>query len=496
MKKLRFYLKYTTCYLIWGLLSFNLNVNATTHNDAVADIMNDDRFIGAISSIEWLTSRVDHWFTMAITATAFFIISSAMLKNVCAGAYCSNNKFWDKVDEAHKKKEGVAFMSYVTGLKDNMQNLSPAGLKDAILAIIPNFKALTDFEDATMEPKHYWMKAIPQMLVCIIIGVFIYNGYYRDTASMVGDFGSAICDRVFSSVDPVAFVDVLTQTTSTPDNIFDADQSVAGKIESTFSKDLYKAYLSVSKGESSSAFKTSLMRDCESHAQKIFDSNLSSNNSSALGAQYNIDSTSRLYDYSISGLKIVVTPYSDVVTKQVFTIDCNEDKSELYVTGYGQAPKTVGDYLSDVSESAYYHYTFTLKGKKSEGTTPGRSNIVASAGNFQSAKISAIDVVIPITSLDPTGTPGNYKSGKNFYEISNFSQLTDQSLLTHVNTQTGKQYSNPRVTWSGTATGKVAFKTDGKYQGQTTTATANVTVTDPESGSDVRFDIPVTALIQ
>ena len=70
MNKLKFYLKYSCYYLIWGLTSFSMNVSATTHNDAVADIMNDDRFQGAIASIEWLTSRVDHWFTMIITATA------------------------------------------------------------------------------------------------------------------------------------------------------------------------------------------------------------------------------------------------------------------------------------------------------------------------------------------------------------------------------------------------------------------------------------------
>ena len=33
------------------------------------------------------------------------IISAALLKNVCAGAYVSNDKFWDQVDEAHKAPE-------------------------------------------------------------------------------------------------------------------------------------------------------------------------------------------------------------------------------------------------------------------------------------------------------------------------------------------------------------------------------------------------------
>ena len=495
MNKLKFYLKYSCYYLIWGLTSFSMNVSATTHNDAVADIMNDDRFQGAIASIEWLTSRVDHWFTMIITATAFFIISAAMLKNVCAGAYCSNSKLWDKVDEAHKKKEGTAFMSYITGLKDNVQNLSAGGIKDALLSLFPNIKAFTDFEDAAMEPKHYWMKAIPQMLACIIIGVFIYNGYYRDTASLVGSFGSAVCDRIFSSVDANSFVDYLTQTTSTPPNIFEADQSIAGKIELEFSSSLYKAYLSAAKGESSSTFKTSLMRDCENAAQTMFNTNLSSSGS-GLGAQYNIDSASRLYDYSISGLTIMTVPASTVATKSTFTIDKNEDNSELYVTGYGAAPASISGYLTDATANAYYYYTFTLKGKKSDGSSAGKSNIVAEMGNWQSSEIAGIAVSVNIKDLNPTkDTSGKAKAGVNSYDVSSVSGLDDTSLLNHINTSTGKSYTSPSVTWSGTSGQKAAFNVRGKGVGDATTLTANVTVTDTESGNKVTFDIPVTLTI-
>ena len=476
-------------------MAFTMNVSATTHNDAVADIMNDDRFQGAINSIEWLTSRVDHWFTMIITATAFFIISTSMLKNVCAGAYCSNNKFWDKVDEAHKKKEGTALISYITGIKDNVQNLSTGGIKDALLALFPNVKAFTDFEDASLEPKHYWMRALPQMFACIIIGVFIYNGYYRDTASLVGSFGSAVCDRVFSSVDPNSFVDYLTQTTSTPPNIFEADQSIAGKIELEFSSSLYKAYLSEAKGESSSTFKTSLMRDCENTAQTMFNTNLSSSGS-GLGAQYNIDAASRLYDYSISGLTIMTVPASTVATKSTFTIDSNEDNSELYVTGYGSAPSSISGYLTDATANAYYYYTFTLKGAKSDGNTAGKSNIVAEMGSWQSSKIAGKEVSVSIANLQPNkDSSGKATAGVNSYPVTSIPGLDNTSLLNHINTSTGKSYNSPAVTWSGSSVQSAAFNVRGKTVGDTATLTANVTVNDPESNQKATFDIPVTLTI-
>ena len=79
--------------------------------DAVNDILLDGRFAGAIESISFITKFVDHWFTVIITATAFFIISAAMLRNVMAGAYCSNHKFWDKVAEAHEKADAVSIAS-------------------------------------------------------------------------------------------------------------------------------------------------------------------------------------------------------------------------------------------------------------------------------------------------------------------------------------------------------------------------------------------------
>lgn len=75
--------------------------------NAIQDIMNNPRFEGAISSISKITGFVDIWFARIISLVSFFIISAALLKNACAGAYVANSKFWDKVADAHHDR-GIA----------------------------------------------------------------------------------------------------------------------------------------------------------------------------------------------------------------------------------------------------------------------------------------------------------------------------------------------------------------------------------------------------
>lgn len=219
------------------------NTSAATYNedgqyiiqtgDAITDIMDNQRFQGAIRSINSITAFIDIWFTRIITATAFFIISAAMLKNACAGAYVANHKFWDKVDDAHKMAKELSISSIQSKFQggQGIMNAKAGSLSNFILCLVPNIKAFTDFDDNEMEPKAYFMKAIPQMCVCIIIGIFIYNGYYRDTAATVGQTGSVIVTRVLGSVNPDAMIDSIFNTTGWPDLPTKNDMSIQGRAE-------------------------------------------------------------------------------------------------------------------------------------------------------------------------------------------------------------------------------------------------------------------------
>lgn len=199
--------------------------------NAIDEILKDERFDGAVEQIQWLTKWFDQFSVQVISVCAFLIIAAAFLKNALAGAYCANSKFWDKVADAHAKKDALN-LSMIKGYFQGgqYQNTTIAGFKDGILALLPNIKAFTDFDDADIQPKQYFMKSIPQMCMCVIIGIFIYNGYYRDTAAVVGEFGSEAFNRVMTAASPSEVLDKLTQTTGMPALLTDGLTDTQGKI--------------------------------------------------------------------------------------------------------------------------------------------------------------------------------------------------------------------------------------------------------------------------
>lgn len=192
--------------------------------NAVQDILNNPRYEGMMSTISGVTGFVDGIFMTVITFVAFFIISVALLRNVLAGAYCAFPKFWDQVAFAHEQNKDKAFFEQIKGIKDSYKTASMSSLKTLILRIVPNIKCLTDFEGNTINKKDYFIRAIPEMIAVVIIGVFIYNGYYRDFTSKVADAGSQLIDRAILSFDPIGTFDNMLNTAGRPS--FATDDSI------------------------------------------------------------------------------------------------------------------------------------------------------------------------------------------------------------------------------------------------------------------------------
>lgn len=216
-----------------------------TGNDAVVDIMTSEgRFEGAIESIRVIVDIIDVGFTFVITLIAFLIICAALLRNVFAGAYYAFPKFWDKVDAAHKEMQGQAWFARIKGLPNALKEANAGSLGNALMRLLPNVKMFTDFEEAAVEPKAYFIKAIPQMIGVVIIGVFIYNGYYRDTAAVVSSFGSEMFKRVITSTDPVSFFDRIAGTSGTPDFPSDTDPTDKGKLQNKMARKAYGQIMS------------------------------------------------------------------------------------------------------------------------------------------------------------------------------------------------------------------------------------------------------------
>lgn len=210
--------------------------------DAIDDILLNERFDGAVDSISWLTNIMDNVTIQIISVASFLIIAFALLKNVLAGSYCAFPVFCDAVHEAHQANEQITIRSAGDYFRQGkVLDTSVSGIKRFLLGLVPDVKALTDFEEQEIAPKDYFLKAIPQMLACVIIGVFIYNGYYRDTAAVVGRFGSEAITRVLVSADPVGLVDKVFNNVGMPEFATQDSPYTEDKIVYKASKGLYSA---------------------------------------------------------------------------------------------------------------------------------------------------------------------------------------------------------------------------------------------------------------
>ena len=133
-------------------------------SDATVDILQGDRFSGAVEWVNKLGKFVDNGFMAFISFISFFIISAACLRNVLAGAYCVFPKFWDKVYDAHQQGQELtiaSLQSYFTG--GGWKNTSTGSITTFLLRLFPNIKVLTDFENAQdVDYKQYFMLEIPQ----------------------------------------------------------------------------------------------------------------------------------------------------------------------------------------------------------------------------------------------------------------------------------------------------------------------------------------------
>lgn len=212
--------------------------------NAVQDILLNPRYEGMMSTISGVTDVVDGAFMTVITFVAFFIISVALLRNVLAGAYCAFPKFWDQVAHAHEENENTAFFEQIKGIKDSYKTASMGSIKTFLFRIVPNIKCLTDFEDDTLSAKSYFIKAIPQMIGVVIIGVFIYNGYYRDFTAVIANTGSELIERTVLSFDPVGAFDTIMNTAGKPAFATDDSLTAFGKNKNRVANDIYGCIIS------------------------------------------------------------------------------------------------------------------------------------------------------------------------------------------------------------------------------------------------------------
>lgn len=190
----------------------------------IDDILLSTRFQGQLNFISWCSSIFDVIGGVIISLVAFLIVWCAMIKNVMAGAYCTWPKFWDMVHEVHVQAYGGD--TWGSGFAEVWKGGTSApshkgrkisGFTAVFYAILPDIFSYTEFEDETISAKDYFIKAIPFACIAVFIGVFIWDGYYRDTIALAGKFGTSLLQRTVLSVDPDGVVDSLLGMTSKPE---------------------------------------------------------------------------------------------------------------------------------------------------------------------------------------------------------------------------------------------------------------------------------------
>lgn len=232
-------------------------MNGITHtgNDAIFDILLSERFHGVMSSISMLTEFIDQYFTIFISVTSFFIISAALLRNVIAGAYAAFPKFWDKVADAKVAMQGRSM---------NIGGTDVSFMMKIMAFFVPNLKELSDFHDNTVEPKHYFIVAIPQMFAVVMIGVMIYNGYYRDVTAVTAQFGSAVIEKVLFNVHPVDIIDKAITNAFKPEMASSIDNSDIGENVNKISNSIYKEVIALATDMTDKGTKTKVASQIES----------------------------------------------------------------------------------------------------------------------------------------------------------------------------------------------------------------------------------------
>lgn len=148
-----------------------------------------------------------------ISIVGFAIVLSSILKNATHGLYAVSPKFWDRVYDV--KMGQVAADSSGTGIAGNINKVLGT-VTSVTLGLLPNVKALTDFEKTQMDIKHYFIKSIPAMCVAIFVGVFIYLGYPSQVAGKFSQIGTFAIDGVLASMDPQTIVETIPELMTKP----------------------------------------------------------------------------------------------------------------------------------------------------------------------------------------------------------------------------------------------------------------------------------------
>lgn len=171
------------------------------------NLFSSDWTQGNLYQISGVTNFLGNFACIVISVVGFSIVISSILKNVMSGLYCVNPNIWDRVDEVKNQAVGGINDAIGKAANGNQAVKKLGGVFTFLLSLIPNVKALTDFdEDAIIDKKQYFTKSLIMCIAQIFIGMFIFFGYPSKIAAWIGSAGTEAVDIVLNNVNPIEVV--------------------------------------------------------------------------------------------------------------------------------------------------------------------------------------------------------------------------------------------------------------------------------------------------
>lgn len=448
-----------TCFFIVGVGILPPVIARADTGDAINDILEGDRYVGAISTIKGIVQNLDKvtiWITALI---AYSVITFAMLKILFAAAYVAFPKFCDAVHEAHQKQNLDALVGVAgkfKGGKGVPSSSDLSTLKQFFLGMVPDIKAFTDFEDETIDPKGFFLKAIPEAMVLVMIGIFCYNGYSRDLAVKVGQFGSEVFNRVMDAADPVGLVERVTNSGGMPDFQY---ENYANTQEETYykvSKAIYSAVQTRHTDMKTTEGKQYVAASIENQVVSALGSTIS---------PYCQDADDNSWSVSVSGkLQMVPSTTSDLIKVTENKTEKSESATISYYYDYGSLSL---DGISLIEKGgSYIRVTITYTRKLTDASSTGGTYTAASGVTRSSeAKVFSVNCTAAqnnggslIEALRISPSDSGYftttGSGSSGYLNSNYKQGGSSSknysyLEAPAGTQIGVEIEVPNVYFVG-----------------------------------------------
>lgn len=191
------------------------------------NLLNPQWTQGRLESIAPVVSIVSMISVWIISLGGLFLVVLPIIRFVINAIVVSAPRLCEKVDEAHKASLGF-----------DKNNILGSGLT-LFLKIVPNFKALSDFERGIQDPKTFFLKGIPMFCTYTFIGTFVHYGYFSKFGQKFSQMTLGAIDMILDNVDPQAAIEALPTLYATPKFNSEDSSNPKDKAMYSISKALY-----------------------------------------------------------------------------------------------------------------------------------------------------------------------------------------------------------------------------------------------------------------